>query len=554
MSNEIVELIYAKVVGLSFVLIAILLIRPLILKKMNVGIAYQLWLAVPVFLLLPNYDFSQVEAANTLTVYLSPEVSLPKLEPVLQNYSIDMFSWLMLVWCIGFIFTFSSYIARYIKLSHSLVESNFTPSNNQLKNALIQADTKFKFVETPLVNSPAVFGCIKAFIILPTGFSNLSDKQQEIILSHELYHLKRRDHQINQVRNFVRCLFWFNPLIYVADKYFEADQEMSCDLGVLSSSQTISPKQYASALLDEAVAQSKTTLLSQWNYVFLIKERIKMIGKNRNKFWHKWIVAIFAFTSIGYASIIVAKSSHSALEAEPLNFVYPRYPIKAAKAGIEGKIKFQFDLTNEGKPVNIKILESVPEGVFDKDASNAFNQWTFDVSKHAKTGLVYTLDFKLPRNAIPVTVVNPAYPREAAKSGVEGSVQFKFDLSDKGHPINIEITESKPKGVFDTPALHAVKQWTFRGPLEISTDLIYTMEFTLGSGGKDSKESYLKEKMLRELKVELRDIESKKRDNIALLNKKKQSGEHEIVKSVENLIAQLDEMAAEINKEIERLE
>ncbi|KDN27551.1 hypothetical protein VFDL14_21470 [Vibrio fortis] len=57
--------------------------------------------------------------------------------------------------------------------------------------------------------------------------------------------------------------------------------------------------------------------------------------------------------------------------------------------------------------------------------------------------------------------VAPKYPNEALSTGVEGSVEFRFDLDPNGKPINIQITRSWPKGVFDESATEALRQWTY---------------------------------------------------------------------------------------------
>ena len=57
--------------------------------------------------------------------------------------------------------------------------------------------------------------------------------------------------------------------------------------------------------------------------------------------------------------------------------------------------------------------------------------------------------------------VAPKYPKEAFSTGTEGSVDLKFDISSEGKPINIQITRSWPKGVFDKSATEAIRQWTF---------------------------------------------------------------------------------------------
>jgi len=106
-------------------------------------------------------------------------------------------------------------------------------------NAAVNSEQKhagggknIRFVSSSLIGVPAVFGLFQSYLILPDDFFSQPDKNQQLILQHEFYHLNRHDHRINFIRVFIKSLFWFNPMFYWADKYCEADQEMSCDLGV----------------------------------------------------------------------------------------------------------------------------------------------------------------------------------------------------------------------------------------------------------------------------------------------------------------------------------
>ena len=67
--------------------------------------------------------------------------------------------------------------------------------------------------------------------------------------------------------------------------------------------------------------------------------------------------------------------------------------------------------------------------------------------------------------------------------GVEsGYVMFKLDISKEGKPINIEVIEDYPKGVFAESALQALKKWTFKvryinGEPVVQENMTYKMEF-----------------------------------------------------------------------------
>ncbi|AOE50992.1 energy transducer TonB [Kangiella sediminilitoris] len=69
--------------------------------------------------------------------------------------------------------------------------------------------------------------------------------------------------------------------------------------------------------------------------------------------------------------------------------------------------------------------------------------------------------------------------------GIEsGYVLFEFDISKKGKPINIEVIEDHPKGVFVESALKALKKWSFKirykgGKAVEQKNMTYKMEFVL---------------------------------------------------------------------------
>ena len=395
MMGELVDLLYGKTVGVTFLIGLIVIVRPFILEKMNAKLAYQIWFIVPVYLLLPSLNNELQSNMASWTFYLEQELLLPKVPAITNNISQSISETLLLVWSIGFFIAFSIYLVKYRTLSRSLRKSNFKPADILIKEYLTKAGKQFDFVESDLVTSPAVFGMVRAKIILPKNFLQQKQSQREVILNHELFHIRRRDHQINQFRNFIKCLFWFNPVVQLADRYFEADQELSCDLGVLQNNQYITPKQYATALLSEAIADSRTALLSQWNYSQLIKKRINMIGKQKNKLWHKLVALAFGLSSLSYASMIVANEMVMENSASPVDIVNPKYPKAAAQNGVEGSVTFEFNLSDEGKVQNLQIVRSEPEGIFDEAAETSIRQWTFTKNQHIKGRKRYTMEFKL---------------------------------------------------------------------------------------------------------------------------------------------------------------
>jgi len=65
----------------------------------------------------------------------------------------------------------------------------------------------------------------------------------------------------------------------------------------------------------------------------------------------------------------------------------PRYPNRALKAGTEGWVQVRFEITKEGVPVNIEVLNSEPKKVFDEAAVKSVKKWRFSPARNQRTGL-----------------------------------------------------------------------------------------------------------------------------------------------------------------------
>lgn len=74
------------------------------------------------------------------------------------------------------------------------------------------------------------------------------------------------------------------------------------------------------------------------------------------------------------APIKVAKMD-SALT--PMMQIKPMYPSRAKRMGIEGYVKVELQVDETGVVTDIKIIKSVPEGVFDRAVRRALRRWKF---------------------------------------------------------------------------------------------------------------------------------------------------------------------------------
>lgn len=108
--------------------------------------------------------------------------------------------------------------------------------------------------ESPRTVTPALIGLRRSFIVLPQAEWEL--KEAELVLRHELIHLKRKDLWYKALFQLVCCIHWFNPVLLLFERRMEQDCELSCDEAVIAPLREEERKVYGNVLLDTAERQS----------------------------------------------------------------------------------------------------------------------------------------------------------------------------------------------------------------------------------------------------------------------------------------------------------
>lgn len=84
----------------------------------------------------------------------------------------------------------------------------------------------------------------------------------------------------------------------------------------------------------------------------------------------------------------------------PLVRIEPQYPREAARGKIEGYVKVEFTVLEDGSVTDVDVLESDPPRVFDREAVRAILKWKFKPrivdGRPVKRRATQTLQFTLP--------------------------------------------------------------------------------------------------------------------------------------------------------------
>ena len=127
---------------------------------------------------------------------------------------------------------------------------------------------------------PAIVGFRHPRIVTPDDFARrFSHDERKLILTHEQVHIDRNDARINAFAAFIRCVFWFNPLVHIGANYMRIDQEMSCDAEVIDRRPRVR-RAYAETLLKTQLASRPLPVGCYWpaESQHPLAERISLIA------------------------------------------------------------------------------------------------------------------------------------------------------------------------------------------------------------------------------------------------------------------------------------
>ncbi|HEV7346814.1 M56 family metallopeptidase [Telluribacter sp.] len=128
----------------------------------------------------------------------------------------------------------------------------------------------------------------------------------DTILNHELVHVRQRHSLDILLVEVLRVLFWFNPVLILYKKSLQQVHEY------LADQHAPNRDRYASFLVAYALNTPLSTLTNHFFTTSLLKDRIKMLYKNRNSRWslgkYAVVVAIVGLVTLTASSFKPGKS------------------------------------------------------------------------------------------------------------------------------------------------------------------------------------------------------------------------------------------------------
>lgn len=112
-----------------------------------------------------------------------------------------------------------------------------------------------RIVEVDGLPTPVSYGVLRPIIAIPTCFRlSVTKEQLNLVLRHELSHIRRLDTLVKPLAALMVCLYWFDPLMWLAFFAMQTDMEKASDAWALRGRSRKEKAMYARTLLEAKIA------------------------------------------------------------------------------------------------------------------------------------------------------------------------------------------------------------------------------------------------------------------------------------------------------------
>jgi TonB family protein len=377
------------------------------------------------------------------------------------------------------------------------------------------------------IDTPMLVGWLRPTILLPISMlSGFTPQQIELIIAHELGHVRRWDYLANLLQVIIETVLFYHPIVHWISRDVREARESCCDDLVLALAEG-SPVVYASALADLEELRLETTVaapaLAASGGVLLTRIR-RIVGVQavmhdtlpRTGGWPVVLVLAASLLAVlrlhglpslattllrvPVASTAVITGNTALLNSAPA--VVPAVA-PASVASVPARDSAVGDSTivvqSPSRPrigvasvafapprvANIRErlspLPSVPEpaAAIEPTNANVVAPLAVTTAEPAK-GAAVAMPIALQR-------VQPDYPVREKIRGVTGKVELQFGLAADGSVIDVSVLDSTPEHVFDRTAIAALKQWRFATPVDTGQRYTQTFAFTHGAAASGTE-------------------------------------------------------------------
>ncbi len=480
-------------------------------------------LPVVTFFRLLERPLGSVDALASADRPWSMAVSVPGVETATGSFD-SFLSWIVVVWFAGVVLVGVRSWREWRELIK--VAQHWATPDARLQEIITALASRFGFARNILVlvsdriDTPTLIGWIKPLILLPTGVALGFPRQQiELILAHELGHLRRYDHLVNLFQALLEIVLFYHPVVHWVAREIRNEREICCDELVLRVTKG-DPREYAGALaaLEELRQPPMRLALAASGGVLL--ERVRRIlfapHSETTRFGIRlWLPLLLVIVVVMAAAVSVDERNEpvyvdmplpraAAMPGPAIVLVVPSSWVENLKAELSLDPLPEISLAQIAGSVPATKVD--PERPADSESSADMEQASSaptailsapsvvadvpgmvnsvsvaqadDSAREAGSDIAETFTPTARGRAVPTHIVAPRYPASFSQSD-SARVGLSFTIAANGNVRNIAVDEDSTADVsFVRAATRALRQWRFR-PVSVAanTGARYVQDF-----------------------------------------------------------------------------
>ncbi len=439
-------------------------------------------------------------AASGLSV--APGASYAAPEGLLQQWT-DYLPWLVALWVCGVAVLSLRAVLHWRGLNRLIRQGLPLPGWSQrLQQLCAQFGLgKVGLLYSTKIETPTLVGWIRPVILLPAAVAlGFPAAQIELILAHELGHLRRWDHIVNLVQVIAETVLFYHPVVHWISRDLRDQREICCDELVLRMSKA-NPRDYVATLADlEQLRLDGSAALALQATGGVLLERVQHIAKLPTtrldvrapvRLLPLFIVSA-AVIVLGYAQRASWENSNmlALLAPQPLRelLLRDRTLLRVAPVAVSDMIADRRDLRLPRLPTFAEQPAPADARLAVPAAAAPVNTMPVELPKVLPPSLVEAVPVAVQPLAVQTTTaaleteapaplkldtvvavrepmaahaVQPSYPERALLRGIEGSVRLSYYVDEDGRVRDVRVEQSSPPSVFDSAAMAALRKWRF---------------------------------------------------------------------------------------------